>query len=436
MFLNPLAVAWSLAYMRRSALGYLVPEFPGSTHTFFERELRALDSLGINAAVLSTRRPRPQFRCHSWTEALMGRTTYLVPPRPELVVEAIAALLGAGPTRWWRCWKAIASAEDLGAIGKLKALLLLPFAAELIAWSRRRGVPHVHSHFCADGAHVAMFAFLLGGPTYSISLHSELWSNGGNQKNKWRHAKFGIAVTRTLLEAAQGELGDAAPETWGIAPMGVDASVFRRERPYEPFAGRGPLRIFSCGRINPGKAPDDLIRAVAILLERGYDASLRIAGEDDSPRRTFLPQLEALAASLGVSDRVEFLGASSEETVREELEQAHVFALASLNEALGVATMEAMVMGVPAIATKVGGVPELIESGVHGLLVEPRRPDQIADAIARIAGDRPLANALSRSGEARIRQGFTTMQSASTLVRLFLDLSGGGAPMAPVVEVG
>lgn len=391
------------------------------THTFFKRELDTLGQLAADVAVVSTRKPRHRFRCHEWTEELMARTTYLAPIRPAVLVDTVRVLLVAGPARWWRCWRAIASADDLSIKIKLRTMLLLPFAAELVSWARKNDVAHVHSHFCADGAHVAMFAHLLGGPTYSISLHGRLGANGGNQRNKWKHARFGIAVTRTLLAETRPLLGDSAPDTWGVAPMGVDTVLFRRETPYVPHDGSGPLRLFSCSRLDPGKAPDDLLRAVALLKEQGVDVHLRIAGEEDAGRTVFKPELEALVASLGISDRVELLGARSEQQVREELERAHIYALASLDEALGVATMEAMAMGVPAIATRVGGVPELLESGTHGILVEPRRPEQLADAVLRIARDPALAESFSRAGRQRVSEHFDTRKSASTLLSMFRE---------------
>src|SRR5262249_30234532 len=154
------------------------------------------------------------------------------------------------------------------------------------------------------------------------------------------------------------------PSVLDIAPMGVDVSGFHRGIPYAPWEGGGPLSVFSCGRLNPCKGHADLIRAVQLVAGRGIDARLTIAGEDETGGDGYHRTLASLIEALGVGDRVQLLGAVSESRVRAELEQAHVFALASLAEPLGVAIMEAMAMSVPVVVTGAGGVPELVDRDV------------------------------------------------------------------------
>jgi glycosyltransferase involved in cell wall biosynthesis len=84
--------------------------------------------------------------------------------------------------------------------------------------------------------------------------------------------------------------------------------------------------------------------------------------------------------------------------------------------------MEAMAMGVPVVATRVGGVPELIDSGRHGLLVEPRRPDLLAGELLRIAHDPALARSLSLTGRKRVEEEFDTFRSARMLLGLWRDV--------------
>jgi glycosyltransferase involved in cell wall biosynthesis len=404
---------------------YLIPAFPGPTHTFFQRELNALAELGVEPVVVSTRAPQRSLMLHSWAKERAARTEYLWPFSPAPAARAVATLAAAGPARLLRCLRATLLSEKLTPSERAsQAALLLP-AARLLAWMRDNELPHVHAQFSASSATVAMLAHLLGGVTYSIGAHCDLGLTGGNQRAKWRRASFGIAITDTMRADIRRELGDAAPALFEIAPMGVDFDFFRREAPYQPWEpGAGAFRIFSCGRLNPAKGYGDLIRAVADLAAQGVRATLSIAGPDLTPDQGHLRAFEALAKSLGVREHVVFLGGAAEERIRAELEKAHAFALASWEEGLGVATMEAMAMEVPAVATRVGGVPELIDSGEHGLLVPAHDPAALATALRRLRDDPALCKCLGQAGRARVTARYDTRRSA----RVLLDLVSRVAP--------
>ncbi|MGD1278309.1 MAG: exopolysaccharide biosynthesis GT4 family glycosyltransferase EpsE [Tepidisphaeraceae bacterium] len=402
-------------------LGYLVPEFPGQTHVFFWRELQSLAQLGVLCDLVSTRRPPRQLVTHDWSAQAMQRTTYLSPPELGLLASALWELIRAGPAAWWRCAGAAMRADVRGAGNKIRLLALVFVGAELAALARRRNWAHVHVHSAADSANIALFAHLIGRISYSLALHGPLEDYGPNQRAKWSHAAFGIVITQKLLEQLRTGLAGALPPVIDLAPMGVDASGFRRAGPYQPWDGRGPFRIFCCGRLNPCKGHDDLIRAVALLRQEGIDAILRIAGADDSLGR-YQPVLENLIRQLKLDAAVTLLGAVPEQTVRDELQASHVFALASLHEPLGVALMEAMSMSTPVVATGAGGVPELVDDQVDGLLVEPRHPQQLAAALTRLARDGALATRLAEAARKKIEASFQSDQSARVLVRRLQSL--------------
>jgi glycosyltransferase involved in cell wall biosynthesis len=112
------------------------------------------------------------------------------------------------------------------------------------------------------------------------------------------------------------------------------------------------------------------------------------------------------------------LGAQPEEKVQELLETAHIFVLASHEEPLGVALMEAMSMEVPVVATNAGGVPTLIRDGVEGLLVPARNAQALAGAIAALIAAPDLCASLGRAGRRRVVEGFSSRRSAQTIFDL------------------
>jgi glycosyltransferase involved in cell wall biosynthesis len=122
-------------------------------------------------------------------------------------------------------------------------------------------------------------------------------------------------------------------------------------------------------------------------------------------------------SSLLLSGHAVLLGAVSEARVRSELAQAHVFVLASHHEPLGVAIMEAMALGAPVVATDAGGVPELIEAGVDGVLVPPKAPDLLADAVQRLLNDPDCAGRIAAAGRRKVEASFHSGLSAATIAR-------------------
>ena len=254
-----------------------------------------------------------------------------------------------------------------------------------------------------------------------MTLHGPISDYGPNQKQKWQNSKFTIVITKKLHREASEQLAGFLPESVPIAPMGVALENFKRTNDYSAWSGVGPLRVFACGRINACKGHEYLIQAIGELRDREIDAHLRIAGAADSDNDSYLNLLRQTISELNLEDRVELLGAVSEVAVRTNIEEAHVFALASLHEPLGVVYMEAMAMECPTIATNGGGVTELITSGENGFLVDPKSSLQMADAIERVALDPEFAIRIGSSGRTTVEQSFHAGISAETIARHVVD---------------
>jgi len=394
-------------------IGYFVPEFPGQTHAFFWRELRALKTLGVEPVLISTRLPPTHIMSHEWSEDARSSTKYLSPLSSKDCWAILLELLRCGPVSWLRIVQSALAQCPRRRVPH--ALALIPFAALLSSYLRSRGVTHAHVHSCADAAFLAMLASRLSGISYGITLHGPLSDYGPQQIQKWRYAEYAVVITQRLAKEIQSTLGSYVPKALTIAPMGVDISKFHRSIPYVPWDGRTKLKIFSCGRLNPCKGYNVLIEAVYALRNWGFKVRLEIAGADDSATSNYRTLLEDLIERLDLQGFVTLLGAISEDTVRECLENAHIFALASLHEPLGVVIMEAMSMGVPVIATAAGGVPELITDGVDGLLARPNDPITLAQMISKLAEDQDLALLFSANGRKKIETRFHPGISAAAI---------------------
>lgn len=386
-------------------IGYLVPQFPGQTHVFFWREIAELERLGAEVELISTRLPPIGLISHGWSGEAIARTEYLGRPKLAASLPAFARI----PARVW---------DEARRGGFLQDLLLCAEPARRLARrSAARGITHLHAHSCGRAAMIAALARLChGGPTYSLTLHGPLSDYGPAQALKWRGAAYGTVITRRLLTEVGAELGPEVAARCVVQAMGVDTERFVRTVPYAPPVPGAPLRIFACARLNAVKGHADLMEAVALLVARGIDARLDIAGEDDDGGTGYRGVLEARIAELGLGERVNLLGAVDEAEVLARMNAAHVFALASWHEPLGVAYMEAMSCALPVVGTAAGGVSELITDGEDGVLVPPRDPAAIAAAIARLAADPAYCERLGRAGRARVAAAFDARLGARVIL--------------------
>ena len=397
-------------------IAYLIPQFPGQTHIFFWREIQSLRRLGLIVDVVSTRKPPQNIVCHSWSENAISQTQYLSPANPLAFLEGFWMVLKAGPFRVYQCIKVMAHARPASVRMRLEILMLIPVAGRLIQLARKKGWTHYHAHSCAHSALLLLYVRLLSGLSYSLTLHGPLPMYGPAQRDKWLYADFCITVTQKLRREVLEALPEVPKKNILVAPMGVDLDVFKRRTEYVPPMEPGPFKIITCGRLHFGKGHQDLIRAIAELNENKMDVYLKIMGEGSEHGA-----LERLINKLGLNERVELMGAVAEETVRDELEQAHVFALASHDEAIGVAIMEAMAMALPVMVTDVGGVRELVRDGIDGLLVKPRSPSEMARSMRELLMDPERCRQMGIYGAKRIAQRFSSDRSAKLIFEQFVS---------------
>jgi len=192
------------------------------------------------------------------------------------------------------------------------------------------------------------------------------------------------------------------------SPQGVAALRRQLQLPEGPVIG-------AVASLTPKKGHAFLFQALAALPDRGQRWSLVLAG-DGSERAA----LEALAAQLGIADRVRFLGVCPQ--VADLLSLVDVFVLSSLSEGLPLALLEAMAAGKAVVATDVGGVPEVIAAGENGLLVPPREVQPLADAIHRLLRDAELRAQYGERAKATVLEHFTGNQHLASLSALYLTL--------------
>jgi glycosyltransferase involved in cell wall biosynthesis len=388
-------------------IGYLVPEFPSQTHVFFWREVQALRDLGVPVHLVSSRRPEAGACRHAFAEAAARETHYLFPPR---LLPALGALL-TRPVRSLKALRYVLGLRESSWKKRLKYCGLLLCAGDLLRHAQVQGYRHLHVHSCADTAHVAALAHLLGGPTYSLTLHGDLPVYGTDHASKMGGARFVACVTAPLRRQVLEQVGLPAERT-GVLWMGVDTDRFCADglRAYEP----GRLHMVTVARLNAMKGHVHALAAMRQAVDRGCDVRYTIAGE--GPHRA---EVEAAVRRLGLADRVEMSGTMSETAVRELLQRADAFVLPSvgLGEAAPVSVMEAMACGLPVVASVIGGTPDMITDRVDGLLVAQADEAALADALVFLARNPEERRRLGRAARERAVQAFDSRQTARRLLQ-------------------
>ena len=218
------------------------------------------------------------------------------------------------------------------------------------------------------------------------------------------------------------------PDKVTVIRNGIDLSRFTpntrgsKQREQLGLPQRTPV-IAVLARLVPFKGIQYFLEAAALIASRIPESRFLVIGDahpgDDG--RAYRQQLERYADRLGLSQRLVFTGFRLD--VPELLSEVTVSVLPCVSsEGLSNALLESMAAGVPVVATRVGGNPEVVADGMTGLLVPPRNPEALANAISRLLQDPGLARRFGQAGRHRVAEHFSIDQMVSKTERLYLSL--------------
>jgi colanic acid/amylovoran biosynthesis glycosyltransferase len=388
---------------------YLVPEFPSQTHAFFWREAQALRSNNVDVVFVSTRQPALDACRHEFARPAAAQTHYLFPP--DWVSDTL--FLISRPAAVFKLLKYVAGLRESNWLDRFKVALLVLPAATLCRIARDQNAMHLHVHSFANSAHVAALAHLMGGCSYSLTLHGDLEVYGKDHVSKTARAKFVTCVTEPLKRQILERIG--LPETKvHVLWMGVDTRRFKPiDRPVR--APQDPLRLLTVARLHVNKGHRFALRALRKLKDQGLAARYTIVG--DGPDRG---AIEQEVAALDLTRDVELVGTKSETDVLNLLQQSDALLLTSvgMGEAAPVAVMEAMACGVPVVCSIIGGTRDMIRDGHDGFLVEQEDTDAIAWSIGMLIKDPELAVRMGQAARVRAEQVFDCEALAGRFRRL------------------
>lgn len=226
-----------------------------------------------------------------------------------------------------------------------------------------------------------------------------------------------------------------------VVPNGVDTDVFfpikKRSRLYrsvenarkELGIGEGDTVVGTVGHMTRQKGYDVLIAAIPRILRKHPRAKFVFVG-----RGLLREKLEKQARALGVAQQIRFAGIRPDVPV--VLNCFDVFVLPSLWEGFGTAIIEAMACGVPVVASRVGGIPEIVEDGMNGLLVPPGRPGPLTEAVIRMLDQTSMRREMARRGRISVTERFSVRKMAQSVGKVYLQLARRFFPLRREVDEG
>lgn len=229
-----------------------------------------------------------------------------------------------------------------------------------------------------------------------------VWAQGSDVYRPWngksvltnlivKQSALNIALTQDMKTSIESSVLGSCSQIV-VLPNGVDFQLYSEyATESHTIPDKGPVQLVSVGNLRPEKGQAYLIDAVHLLRERGLSVVLTIIGEG-----ACRPYLEGLIASRGLKDVVRLAGNVPNREIPGYLSHSHIFILSSVSEGFPLVLLEAMASGLPIVASRIGGISEIISSEENGLLVEPENPGEIADAIELLIQNRARVEEMSQ----------------------------------------
>jgi colanic acid/amylovoran biosynthesis glycosyltransferase len=395
-------------------IAYLVNQYPKISHTFIRREILALEKQGCEILRIALRGWDGDKLVDEIDEIERKQTRYVLREGACILLLASTRMLLTRPVRFM---KALALAWRMGWHADRPLLVHLVYLAEacrIEPWLREAGVEHVHAHFGTNPTEVAMLVHVLGGPSWSFTVHGpdefDLALFIGLTE-KVRRCAFVVAISSFgRSQIYRFSRRDDWPKVQ-LVRCGLDTILFAATgRPASQAR-----RLVCVGRLCEQKGQILLVEAAHQLVAAGVDLELVLVGDGE-----MRSEIEALIKFHALQSKVRVTGHISSEQLREEVLSARALVLPSFAEGLPMTIMEAMALSRPIISTYIAGIPELVHPGEHGWLVPAGDVNALAQAMQGCL-DAPV-DTLVRMGEAgnkSVRTYHSVDTQAAQLASLF-----------------
>ena len=399
-------------------IAYIMSRFPKLSETFILRELLELERQGQAVVIFPLLRSKEAVH-HQEVSGLVAQAHY-TPFLSPAILAANAHYFRRAPRAYIKLlWSALRGTWGstnlfIGAIG------IFPKSVYLARLIEARGISHIHAHFATHPALAALIIAQLTGASFSFTAHAhDIFVHRRMLGEKLKRASLVVTISEFNRRYLLQRYPDTPAARIKVVHCGVEPERFagRRQRADDRFT------IICVANLQPYKGIEFLLHACALLQSRLDPFRCIIIGEGMER-----PRLERQVAELGLQHTVELRGGQPQDKVAELLAGADLFVLPSVLAADGqmdgipVALMEAMAAGLPVVATRLSGIPELVQDGINGLLVPPGNAVALAGAITTLYQNESLRRAMGGRGRKQVASEFNLTENIKRLRGLFAEV--------------
>jgi len=388
------------------SVGYLFERFPRFTQTFCAREVSELYRQAMPVQVFSLYRPKEAI---PEVNGLDRVRVHYMPSTKNPVVIAKAHLFSP---RLKKIWATGGDRRDKRRFRE--AVYLGPIL-------QNGGITHLHVHFASIAAHTAWWLKRLFGITYSFTGHAnDIFCPKPEHRisldDLVREASFVVTETNYSANRLKQEFPYALDKIVRVY-NGLDLSIFKAA-----VSEANPVRIISVGRLIEKKGWRYLIEACALLRDKGLSFDCRIAGDGPDEEA-----LQHLIQQLRLNEQVHLIGPRSQSEIIGMFAESSLFVLPAIRDRHGdsdnlpTVLIEALASSLPIVATKVAGIPEIVEEGTNGLLVPEKDSKQLAFAIERLCHDASRLRTFGMESRRIAEQKFALEITVAQLKKMLLE---------------
>ena len=407
-------------------VAYYVWHFPVLSQTFVNRELAALTQAGVHIDIVADDAEDPALADHN-AARLLRNATYLDLTDKVALARHRRALRRRRPVAYFRVLLYVLICRHTQWKRYDSDLLLFAKAIRLAGVLQEKGTTHLHAPWADACALVALMAARLLDIPYSVQarahdIHRHPYEYG--LRERLAPAAFVVTNTRYNESRLRALVGADHAAKIHVVHNGIDLERF--EPPVRVARTGGPVALLCVARLIEQKGLTHLLDACVELGRRGIDVVCDVVGGTEEPLyTTYYLELLRHRRRLGLEERVRLVGARPLADVLGMFRTADVFVLPCVVAADGSrditpnALIEAMAMGLPVVSTAVGGVPEIVEHGVSGLVVAPGDALALADALEALIRDPQRGAALGAAARRRVEEKFDIAKNVHRYVELF-----------------
>lgn len=396
-------------------IAYVMSRFPKVSETFILYEILELKKLGLDIDIFPILRERESVQ-HAEVESLLNRVHY-TKLFSWSVISAQFYWFFRNPLVYLALWFTVIIGHLSSPKMLSRALAVIPLGAYFAKKARELGIEHIHAHWATHPALMAYVIKSLTGISYSFTSHAhDIYVHQTFLAEKLRNANWTVTISDYNRCFLTDLCGTEAMKNTSVLHCGVDSSVFK-PAPTQP--DNEVFTMVTIASLEEKKGHYYLIEALAQLKSKGFKFKSLLIGEGETR-----PEVEAQIAKHGLDDSVKLLGRQPRDQVQALLDKADALILPSIITAKGkmegipVALMEALAMELPVIATRISGIPELIEDKVTGMLVPEKDAGAIAEAIQHLMEHPEERIQLGKTGRERVIAEFDMQTNAERLYEM------------------